>query len=55
MLGIVVLAPAKLEIPSLPDVKFSVRIAQDVNVPGRTRFWDGHLGRIRTYDAPQAD
>ena len=43
MLGIIVLVQTKREIPSLSDIKFSVRVAQDVNVPAQTRFLDGHL------------
>jgi hypothetical protein len=56
MPGVIVLVQAKREIPSLSDVKFSVRVAQDVNVPAQTGFLDGHLwGKNRTYDPPQAD
>jgi len=35
VLGVVVLVETKGEIPSLPDVEFSVRVEQDVNVPAQ--------------------
>ena len=57
MRRIIVLVQAMGEISSLPDVKLSVWIAENINRPATLRMLSNHhvqgigsSGRIRTYD-----